>query len=312
MDPITMMMLAQGVGQGASSLFKGVTGVVQGIRANQIRKNAVRPESVTPQGFTDAVGIANNQYSDPRMAGQQYFLDQIGANQATATRGAYQMGGSAAERQNAAIMGQSGANSATSQLAAQAAQQQAQDAAMYMSMLEKLGMYQKQNWQYNKAEPYAGLMAAAQREGDASNTNIAAGLQGLGGAAVGIAGGLNGMGQNPAGGASSLPAFQSQMMNLRPVESGFNPNMQTPQRPVPQALMMSGEFPNEAAWMNDMNLQRFGASFNPNTQSSMNYEDIFNADARNQTGYKSQTGYMPGDNTQFTMDQLIQLNKRNR
>jgi hypothetical protein len=270
MDPITMMMLAQGVGQGVSSLYKGVTGAVQGYRANQIKKNAVRPESVTPQGFIDALGVANNQYSDPRMAGQQYFLDQIGSNQATATRGAYQMGGSAAERQNAAIMGQSGANSATNQLGVNAAQQQAQDAAMYMNMLEKLGAYQKQNWQYNQADPYAALMMAAQREGDAANTNIAAGIQGLGGAAVGIAGGINGMGQNPA---------------------------TTPYPPASMGALPGGGF-------------RMAPDNNANADQV--YNDIFNMDARSQTGYKSQTGYMPGDNTPFTLDQMIQLNKRNR
>lgn len=284
-----------------AEMMKIITGIVQAKRAKDLRDKTTRPVMGVPEAVNESVGVARNAYQDPRMAGQQYFLDQLGANQATATRGAYQMGGSAAERQNAAILGQSGANSATNQLGAQAAQQQANDARALMSQLGQLGQYQQQAWQYNQADPFAEAQAAAMREGNASNANIYGGLKGLGGAA------MSAFTPQQSAGTPGLPSQQSQTMSLRKVDTGFNPNMQLPQRPVPTAMMPYGEYPNEAAEMLAFNKDMYGASFNSNPSFDPNadqmYKDIFNI--RDQSGYQSQTGYMPMDMTALTMDSQL-------
>jgi hypothetical protein len=219
---MTIMALMGKVGGAAAApaeVMKIVTGLVQAKRAKDLRDKTDRPIMGIPQGVQEAVGTARNAYQDPRMAAQQYFLDQVGANQATATRGAYQMGGSAAERQNAAIMGQSGANSATNQLAAQAAQRQATDTQALMSQLGQLGQYQQQAWQYNQADPYAEAQAAAMREGNAANANIYGGLKGLGGAAMsaftpqqsaGATGGAATNGMQVPDGMVNMAGYQSQ------------------------------------------------------------------------------------------------------
>ena len=79
-----------------AEMMKIITGIVQAKRAKDLRDKTTRPVMGVPEAVNESVGVARNAYQDPRMAGQQYFLDQLGANQATATRGAYQMGGSAA------------------------------------------------------------------------------------------------------------------------------------------------------------------------------------------------------------------------
>lgn len=197
-----MSLLAQGVGQAIPAIAQGVTGLVQGARGRKLAKNAVRPTQGVPQGFQEAVGVSRNAFFDPNMPGQQYFMDQIAGTQATGTRGAYQMGGSTAERIMGAALASGGAGASTAALGATAAQQQSQDAQMYMQMLSNLGDYQHQNWQYNQADPYAQTMEAAFRERDASNKNVYGALKGLGGAGVALAGGLGGAG---AGGGVGTP-----------------------------------------------------------------------------------------------------------
>lgn len=166
----------------AQPIFQGIMGIAQNARANKIMNQAVRPTAVVPQALLESQRMYNNRVMSGMMPGQQYMSDQIAGNQAAAIRSATGMGGGVNSRIGAILGAQAQADNSYANLAAQQAQYQMQQQAALGNVLGQVGQEQNRVWQYNEAEPYAALMAAAQREKDAGNRNIYGALGAAGGA----------------------------------------------------------------------------------------------------------------------------------
>jgi hypothetical protein len=166
----------------AQPLFQGIMGIVQNARANKILKNAERPTAVVPQALIESQRMFNNRVMSGMMPGQQFFADQIAGNQAAAMRNATNMGGSAQNRIGTMLASQALADNSYANLNAQSAQYQMQQQQALANVLGQVANSQQDAWQYNEADPYAALVAAAQREKDAANKNIYGAIGSAGGA----------------------------------------------------------------------------------------------------------------------------------
>lgn len=166
----------------AQPLFQGIMGMVQNKRANDILKNAERPTAVVPQALIESQRMFNNRVMSGMMPGQQFAADQIAGAQAAAMRNATNMGGSAQNRIGTMLASQALADNSYANLNAQSAQYQMQQQQALANVLGQVANEQNRVWQYNEADPYAALMAAAQREKDAANRNIYGAIGGAGGA----------------------------------------------------------------------------------------------------------------------------------
>lgn len=166
----------------AQPLFQMGLGIAQNVRANKILNNAERPTAVVPQALIESQRMFNNRVMSGMMPGQQFAADQIAGAQAAAMRNATNMGGSAQNRIGTMLASQALADNSYANLNAQSAQYQMQQQQALANVLGQVANEQNRVWQYNEADPYAALMAAAQREKDAANRNIYGAIGGAGGA----------------------------------------------------------------------------------------------------------------------------------
>lgn len=166
----------------AQPIFQGIMGLAQNARANKILNNAARPTAVVPQALLDAQRQSENAYMAGYMPGMDYMSNQIAGNQAAAVRAATGMGGSAQSRIGSILSAQALADQSYGNLAAQNQQYQMQQMNALNNIRGQVGQEQNRVWDYNEAQPYAALMAAAQREKDAANRNIYGAIGAAGGA----------------------------------------------------------------------------------------------------------------------------------
>ena len=166
----------------AQPLFQMGLGIAQNVRANKILNNAERPTAVVPQAEMERLRLVNNSYMSGMMPGQQFAVDQIAGAQAAAMRNATNMGGSAQNRIGTMLASQALADNSYANLNTQSAQYQMQQQQALANVLGQVANEQNRVFQYNEADPYAALMAAAQREKDAANRKIYGAIGGAGGA----------------------------------------------------------------------------------------------------------------------------------
>lgn len=239
MDPMTLMAMSGllsggGTGEGSgvspiaalagapAELFKAGLGVYQGLKARKIRRDYKRPEFEIPGAVREAVGQARGMALDPRLPGQGLIEEQIGLSEARTGRDIREMGAGSAERMAALTGASRGGMEQRRQLGVAAAQQQQQDMMNLQNMLGQLGEWQFNKWRYEKDQPYQEAMAAAQRLGDAANTNIFGAMEAGGGLLTSTMGTQGGGAQRMAPPVSSpgVPAMESRSPGLMPDISG--------------------------------------------------------------------------------------------
>jgi len=262
--------LAAGL-QALPEMYKLGLAIKQGIQANQIRKTLVRPTMGLPPALVEATQNARMQAMDSRLPGQQFAENNIARSQASANQGIMNAGGGTNERLAAMVAANQGAMDASNQLAEGAARYQAQDLANLNQQLNQQSNVEQQMWDYNQRQKFDAAASMASQLGTDSNRNAYSSLMGLGGA---VASGIKAPGQidtqtppqltqaAPAGGfvgpPTQMEANGQVLMATRPAPSlmtyngrpmfpqpqgmqtkaisttGFNPNVQLPQRPLIQ------------------------------------------------------------------------------
>lgn len=257
--------------QAIPEMYKLGLAIRQGIQANQIRKSLVRPTMGLPPSLVEATQNARMQAMDSRLPGQQYAENNIARSQASANQGIMNAGGGSNERLAAMVAANQGSMDANNQLAEGAARYQAQDLSNLNQQLNQQANVEQQMWDYNQRQKFDAAASMASQLGTDSNRNAYSSLMGLGGA---VSSAITAPGQAasqgtpklaqaaPAGGFvgppaqmeasgqvpmttrpapslmtyNGMPMFpQPQGMQTRAISTtGFNPNMQLPQRPVIQ------------------------------------------------------------------------------
>jgi len=276
--------LAAGL-QTIPELYKMGLAIKQGMEANKIRKSLVRPVMGLPPSMVEATQGARMQAMDSRLPGQQFAENNIARSQASANQGIMNAGGGTNERLAAMVAANQGSMDANNQLAEGAARYQAQDLANLNQQLNQQSNVEQQMWDYNQRQKFDAAASMASQLGTDSNRNAYSSLMGLGGAissAVKAPGQIESQGTpqltkaSPAGGfvgpptqmeasgqvpmttrpAPSLMTFngmpmfqQPQNMQTKAISTtGFNPNMQLPQRPMiprPQYKLIEDVMPIE-------------------------------------------------------------------
>lgn len=217
LNPVTAALNAP------AQLFKLGTGIAQGIRARRLGRTE-RPTYQIPQAAQEAMQMAQQRALASRLPGEAIMQENIDRQLAQTARGVSGLGAGSAERLAAFGVASQAAMDQQRQLGLSRADMQLQNQLGLQDQLNQFANWQEREFRYNLDEPYRNAMAAAAREGNASNLNISGALKELGGtvaSTIGTQGGVGGM----------------QAMTANP---GVNPQTMTtpgpmPSRPIPQA-----------------------------------------------------------------------------
>lgn len=173
--------------QAIPALYQMGTGIAQLIKGNQLAKSTVRPIMWVPQGQQNALaGAYNMAYG--QAPGIGIARDIMGQNNAATIAGIQNSGGGGAERMQALLGNNANAGLQAQQLGMQQQQFQQQMLMNLQNQQMQLAQTQKEQFDYNKNQPYQNIMdqAAAQRE--SGPKNIKEGLTGIGGAVASVVG----------------------------------------------------------------------------------------------------------------------------
>lgn len=171
--PVPFAAIAAGAGalQGAYSLGSGI---IQGIKARRMRKN--RPAYEIPQALKDVVAKTGFEAARTGMSGESYLFGKAAQSSAGANRAITGSGQSTA----AIIAGITGVDNNTKGMMADVGYRgeeiRRNNQSLYYASLNALAQEQKNQWQWDKQQPYLDTMAAQSALRGASMQNVYGGL----------------------------------------------------------------------------------------------------------------------------------------
>lgn len=199
MNPITAGL------QAIPAIYQLGLGIDQTAKANRLANSTVRPIMGVPQGQQNALAGAYNM-AFGQAPGIGIAQQLMGQNNASTIAGIQNSGGGGAERMQALLGNNANAGLQAQQLAMQ---QQAFQQQMLMNLQNQqmqLAQTQKEQFDYNRNQPYQNIMDKAAQLRDSGPKNIQGGMTGLGGA---IASAVGPMGGNAPLGGSPVDALSS-------------------------------------------------------------------------------------------------------
>ena len=163
------------------SIFKGIVGIGDMRKANEIERQNPRPNAEVAPAIQKASNYAYGQTLNQDIPGGEMYRNEIKGATSAGMNAASQLGsGAEAYCMLGKLIGQQ--NNAMGGLAQTTAQDVAGKQGAYENSLGQLGQEQNRVWDWNKAQPYLqAAQMAAQRRGSGMQ-NIFSGVSGAAGA----------------------------------------------------------------------------------------------------------------------------------
>ena len=163
------------------SIFKGIYGITEMNKANQLERQNPRPNAEVAPAITQMINYNKGLAQAQDIPGGEMYRNEIKGATASGMNAASQLGsGSEAYGMLGKMIGQQ--NNAMGNLAQQTSQYVMGNQRDYANSLQSLGQEQNRIWDWNKAQPYLqAAQMAAQLRGTGMQ-NIFGGVSGAAGA----------------------------------------------------------------------------------------------------------------------------------
>lgn len=167
--------MVQGILAAIPSLYQTITGMAQAAQGRRTLDGLERPTYEIPGAAKQSLALAQAQYADPRMPGENTANSRIAQAFSNFNSAARQTSNPLA----GLAMAQANANRGYTDVAAQSAMYQRQDQQNLQQQQGQYAQYQDQAWQMNKFAPYFEKYNEAREQIGAGQQNQFSGMNGL-------------------------------------------------------------------------------------------------------------------------------------